>query len=1425
MKISKEKHKAMSVTLKKEEKQQNNADKTEGQILPLKKDQKLEQYIQDRVKDVRRLYKVLGPSAVSKTGQREQDVIDCFNGFMRDIISKKMNIKPPVKKNTSTVALTPEEKIKRKKMEEKRVRDIAEYVKKNAAFIEVKEPKEAKKQEKKAKGRENSKPVWKPLQDIFIDIDKEHIHKLVSLHLRGSLKKHINIEKGGQQMEVYIPDVIEKLVFAVTHGTQIDSVLEEIGEEELVACFHVIFKDYTKEDEVQKIARSIENQDVKVQVCGFGETARLQLASADHKKKKYIFLFLKKFACVASEKERDNLLREFRELLVLFYCGTAAYEEVKERKSGIPVWSFDFLSKMVSDVPNVFSQECSEKLMERDQLKEETDKDKRRQNKSKIKDIDIEVKGILTNLIAERYREGKKVLKGSLEENYKEEYTEKYEEKCFWLECIERDAEGLLLCTKKNMKKALIGKKLNTIWLCENSWKNFLSFLCMKAVDMGKAVYHFAMPDLEQLESGEPVKAGMVKPQFQKGITSFDYERIKAEESLDRNFMTAISFALNNFSSTVCPPEVYEKEKNEDILSMEGQVLKKEMYPNVSWRMMQYFGGASQWENSRFENLSALKEEKELNETFVFEVRNAMRVIRNSAFHYAASIAQGTLDKNSYLVEIFEKEQKNLGSKYRKKYASNNVPMFYRVEDINRLMKYLYKDQIVLESQIPLFRNVINRKSLPEVREQIIKKKAYTLMTDSTTQTEKFNSALYFILKEIYYNGFLQEKNLYKRFRKSFYDELNEVQQSKSKEDFKKKKAMEDFEKRAKALKRKNGRLTLGELCQAIMTDYNLQNNQKKVRLNKKDNLPEEKYKHYRELPAVCLKRAFIDYIKEDVEGDRFGCAFLKEPRVKENIYENITEEQFCKGWRVDKYKSLIKADGIYDSWLISWFIVAHFMTPKHLNHLRGEIKSYLSYVHNIERRRWEAMGVQIAENEEKKEKYRQVLEILNLAAEYCGQVSNESTDYYESEEEYAKHISKFVAFEEEYSERPLEEQLYIFCNQRAEDSPAERIGIFYDGENPILNRNVVLAKMYGTETLLAECLQEDRVTKEDIEEHYKQAKSLTEVFKYGKCKNKEQEKARRLYQQQKNRIELVNVLRYSDLLNDFMSQLISWCYLRERDRMYFQMGLHYIRLYYEDTIVEKGSKFRILQSKEARAGERKGINLLDGALLYQLAAVYTYEYPVYTLDKEGNAVFSKKAKPGSMTTLGVTAFWKEYCNGDASIYEQGLFLFENPVEEREVFGFRNYIDHFKYYSRRDRSILELYSQVFANYFRYDNKLRKSVTFIFKNILARHFVIARTVLEETKVEKIDDRKDRKNPIIRNYNQAVFRIPEDNGLQSDDTLHKYTEEDVNNAIKAKKNSKDRNGGKKYIPRKDDKYKIPMYDENFIKCLYRILNYAK
>lgn len=102
------------------------------------------------------------------------------------------------------------------------------------------------------------------------------------------------------------------------------------------------------------------------------------------------------------------------------------------------------------------------------------------------------------------------------------------------------------------------------------------------------------------------------------------------------------------------------------------------------------------------------------------------------------------------------------------------------------------------------------------------------------------------------------------------------------------------------------------------MTDYNLQNNQKKVRLNGKDNLPDEKYKHFKMLLLVCLRRTFVDYLQKDVEGERFGCKFLKEPRLKEKIYDNLTEEQFCNGWQTDRYNNLMKGDSSYDSWLIS---------------------------------------------------------------------------------------------------------------------------------------------------------------------------------------------------------------------------------------------------------------------------------------------------------------------------------------------------------------------------------------------------------------------------------------------------------------------------------------------------------------------------
>lgn len=58
----------------------------------------------------------------------------------------------------------------------------------------------------------------------------------------------------------------------------------------------------------------------------------------------------------------------------------------------------------------------------------------------------------------------------------------------------------------------------------------------------------------------------------------------------------------------------------------------------------------------------------------------------------------------------------------------------------------------------------------------------------------------------------------------------------------------------------------------------------------------------------------------------------------------------------------------------------------------------------------------------------------------------------------------------------------------------------------------------------------------------------------------------------------------------------------------------------------------------------------------------------------------------------------------------------------------RNYIDHFKYYSNHERSLLDLYSEIYEKFFDYSMNYRKSISFILPNILERYFVILRTAI-------------------------------------------------------------------------------------------------
>lgn len=1434
MKFSKDGHKSTAVVLKEKDEQntevikmeENTSDKAEGTISPLAEDDRLQKYISSKIGKVRNLYKVLGIAANSKlNAELSQKTLYYFNQFMNYLFSwrrsnghkslKNAEEENQVKNIVSN--LVKYLKVALKNQNPKGINELRVYGYNN---------KKNGNKDNKEKNKNNDKIR---ISDIQIEYPENFIHEFVSLHIRGSLKKNVFIEekdtdkyeviikevtkKGAQTTiqgrYIYIPDVIEKLVAAVCQQKDSVKAVQEIPDNELYACLFAIAMEYTGVKKIKEVTKSIQSQDVKVQVFGEGENCSLKLSNANHKKKKYIFKFMTDFASTTKEG-RDEMLMELSRLVVLYFGEVSAYEEIEKRK--IPLWNYSFLNGMASDIPKVFNEKCNNLLDERRKL------DRTKEAAKRKKDIDIEMKNILHQEIARRYCDGEKLFRKRRDEGIITD--EVYMEKRFWLEQIEEDAERIFLKKNKQIKDIY----LDTKWLCENVWKSQVAFLCSKFVDMGKAVYHFAMPDLHNIMDRENVKLGQVLPQFRQGITSFDYEKITAEEKLERNAIVYIAFAVNNFASAICPPSVYEGKGNvEDVLQVKPEelILKEKVYKNAGWHLMQYFGGMSQWQGTTLgEGLIQEKNgEMSYRNDLIASIHKALNLIRNVSFHYAASESEKPLTGDSCLVQIFETERKGLNRIYRKKFYSNNVLMFYKVEEINKLIDYIYSDSdTVIDAQIPSFKNILSPKKMTELIGKFVNEKPYSKIQKNTDTVQKFRASLYFVLKEIYYNKFLKEENLKGKFIAILEKKQSEYQRggtvAGSSQHKNEKEALDNLLKRIKEYERISPDMSFGSLCQAIMTDYNQQNSQKKVRINKKDNLPDTKYEHFKMLLYKGILEMFMKYYNRKEEETEFCYRFLRLPEDKTNVINQMTEENFCNSGQVEMFKTLFSDN--YDAWVMSWFIAAHFMLPKHLNHLKGEIKSYFGYIEGIELRKKQFMSVNsedssLCENtynvteERKKEKYKKVLEVLNLASEYCGQVSADWNDYYENEEEYAKNIEKYVQYYNSKTKVKIEEQLRTFCNEEAEGSPSGYIGIFYGGGNPILNRNIVRAKMYGTERLLTECLVDDKITKEEIKKFYRLTKretekngskkmssddggrSLEKIFKTGTCNNIEEEKKRREYQQQKNRIELIDIRDYSDIINDLMSQLISWCYLRERDRMYFQLGYYYVRLYHGGDAIPADDKLRVLERIDEDTHNKKGI--ADGAVLYQLAAIYTYELPLYRLNEEGYAVMTKNGKAGSQISQGVNAFYKEY--SDLATYEAGLPLFESGIEEMEINHFRDFIDHFKYFARRDRSMLELYSIMFGQFFRNDIKLKKSVPVTFQNILARHFVVAALRLDVRHVQRTMKGKDKA------YEMPLLVFKKD--LESEVTVHNYPD--------------------------NVKEKLDYYNEAFLARLRKILEYKK
>lgn len=1134
----------------------------------------------------------------------------------------------------------------------------------------------------------------KRAQNKSDEISSELIESYVDNFLRNSLRK----EAEGK----YFPDLLKQTLRFIFQGA--GATEASLSEAEQRIFMRILNRDYWKTDEIKKIAKSIEGQNVRVQVVEQEGRYLLQPSCAGHKSKKYVFQFMKRFADAADKKAREELLVHFKQLVLLYYCGRDKYEA----SLAVPPGAWDWGSYREEDVVN-FDDRAYALLNE---LLSHQDKEAKKEKKEKKRKLQEEMKLALRHKIAERYREAVKA-EGITEEDI------------FWLQYIEKSAEKLL--KGKRMENPV---HLSVFYLCDHTYREWISYICMKYIDMGKGVYHFATPeDMAQVPCGDSV-IGEVREEYTKGITSFDYERIKAEESLHRELSLYIAFAVNNFARSI----MSTRKNTEDVLSVSMEKIEMELYPDAERRILRFFGGQSNWRDCGLTGMELVR-----------EIREKLKTVRNSSFHYTVADA-GSDQECPLLLQMFQKEHQNVGALYRKKYYSNNLLCFYSRQDITALMDSLYGRPKGKPSQVPSFQRILNKANLKEYITQgyIRGKKRNKLEAGerSLERMEKFRAALYFVLKEIYYHGFLQA-DCKERFL-ALVDKAPENQnrqqgrnagtQAKENEE-----AHQDFSKRVREITRNNAEITFGEICQLIMTDYNQQNQGNKTVTSNKKGHDKEKYKHFRMLLYKYIRDAFMAYLKEQ---DVYQ--FLRDPEPRESIAQEISVEEFCGDWQPHLYDSLqeeISSDDV----LLAWYTTAHFLNPKQLNLVSGCIRNYLQYVWDINRRAGDTRNV--VRTVEGQEQYYKILSVFDFVMPFCGNVSNCLEDYFEDEDQYAEYLSRYVQFGQKgyHSGTALKE----FCERPVKGSPSGTFGIYYDGKNPIVNRNVVYAGMYGNEKLFEKCFA--KIAEKDIGEYYKLMEELKPALIAGCCEDIAQEKKMRKFQNCKNHVELTDITIYSEIINDLIGQLISWAYLRERDLMYFQLGFYYTKLYHGSSIPPES---------ELRRMEGEGVGIREGAVLYQLIAVYTYDLPMIQLDENRRA--SLCVEKGGSIGEKIGVFLKKYCpDGRKEVYEAGLCLFEDVDRDHDDMAeFRRYIDHFKYFSNLDRSIMELYSDMYDRFLDYDIKLRKSVSYIFQNILMRYFVLARTNLSE-------ERRKRYGGKIKEKERCVKISIAPNGLDSDE----------------------------------------------------------
>lgn len=1071
------------------------------------------------------------------------------------------------------------------------------------------------------------------LSDIKYMYATEERLKLVIIRMRRTLKRGTNGEiavellKGLAQMD----------------GVNFSNTVKRLKDEkykELVKFVDAVNRDYHR----VSACKSLKKINVKIQPAKESDNI-LALASFSNPKKQALNDTLKKYA--SSEKDSDEVLKGIKGLLFDYF---------------LP-WDYEIRENYTSDA-NLWKMPYKEKYFDT--------------NFGTNNGEDIEIQSIIAGCNGNRIpqRQIKQRIRYVNYGKYLELKEAGDSHRLYWLQYIKEYVERHYVVTNR----VLTEQDCLATEMMTKCWKDIVQFICGKYIDIGKAVYHFT--NVGRLPKPENnIVYGKINDEFSKGVSSFDYEIIKAEETLQRDIAISVVYATTAFSRSVIDEDKRQNENREnmeDILFIEKSKMSSLMKENAIKQLLRFFGGASSI-NEEIKNYLVEKD-------FVEEIRGQLINIRNENFHYGVAIEKN----NDYgcLEKLWDNDICAYKDLVKKRYYSNNTGMFYKKEDIASLVGKLYSKENIYEAQIPAFSTILKRKDLPDFMKEL------NVKNDKVNESGgDFEGTLYFLLKEIYYRDFIVSDEIVNYFINAVEENLRNCDNNRKqvmKNNGKSKEfeeannlynAAKNFSQYIGGIKKMNysDEVKIGTVCQMIMSEYNQQNTGKQ---------DEEIYKHFKVLISLCMKIAFKNYINESKE-----YIFLLSP------YNNGDKDEKVLFLENVDIKCSIEKNNY------QWYTLAHFLHPKQLNLLVGDLKSYIQFRQDILRRMgYAGEGCDRDKNEtlKKIDNALDILCVLEFVRSISGRVSNDFMDYYDDKEEYAQYMSYYIDYKLLEGKSAFE-SLKFFCQNTLDGD--DIVDIYADAENPKVTRNVELARMYAGGSIVIPGYE--KITASEIRNYYSEKVGVAKIMSRGAYISEEEQKKVVCLQQLKNRLTLNEVTDIFMMVNDFLGKLVSLSYLRERDEMYLLLGFYYMALQQNGESLWNDEKMRNLYSN------KKNISIQDGLVLYQIACVFNFGNKLLVPEN------SEKIKLiGGQVATKIGKFYSCHCKS----FDKAIRIFEDERNDRNIADLRNYVDHLKYYAHPDRSILDLYYGFYSMAFGYSNKLKQSVLFNFETILERYFL-------------------------------------------------------------------------------------------------------